>query len=581
MKGNAMNKKILTITLVLLMAAGNIMSAATFAINKGVNISGWLSQTTLTGTQRAGYFTQQEVNNLAQWGFDHIRLPVAEDQMFVSRTGEKDASTFKLMHNAVEWCRDAGMKVIIDFHTLHSGTAANIWTDEDTQAKFIAEWMDIADEMAKYPDDLVAFELMNEPEAPLADTWNRLAAKVIAAIREKQPGRKLIVGSNNWENVNSFKYLTVPADDPNIILSFHFYIPHPLTHYGAEWTYMNGIDTQLKYPGELISDEDFEALTPEQQNSLKGYRGYYDRAKLKELIRQAVTRAGELGGLQLYCGEFGCYKTDRESKLNWLSDVVSVLNGFGIPYSHWEYKQGFGFCNQAGQLTDNEVLSIITSDGKAEETPEDRSPFYDTFETGSSVWVSQGTSNVTVGITGNPHKDSNNMSDNVLVIDKKAVGWQAVQRQLSPMVCIGYGSDRCRFLNMLVYNPDAAAMRIKLYDENNSEYWLGYIPETGATGWEQQTIDLTECMLNGNDGAFDGNAVKLAIRPEQAGRVYIDDIYMSETAGGNDQTGMATAVTEIRKEHGIYNICGVYMGTSADRLPSGIYIKNRKKFIKL
>ena len=49
-------------------------------------------------------------------------------------------------------------------------------------------------------------------------------------IREREPHRKIVVGSNMWQHVDTFHQLKVP-DDQDIILSFHFYRPHIFTHY--------------------------------------------------------------------------------------------------------------------------------------------------------------------------------------------------------------------------------------------------------------------------------------------------------------------------------------------------------------
>ena len=547
-----------------------------FDINRGVNISGWLSQTTLTGSARDNFMTQQEFNNLAQMGFDHVRLPVGEDQMFISRTGEKVTEVFNLIHKAIAWCREADMKVIVDFHTLHTNTESTIWTSDETQQKFINRWLVLADELKDYPNDLVAFELLNEPTAPSASKWNTLAAKLIAALREVQPERKLVVGSNDWENVNSFRYLTVPAGDKNIILSFHFYIPHPLTHYGADWTYMAGIETELQYPGELISDEAFNALTAAQQNSLRGYRGYYDVETLKGLMQQAVARAKELGGLQLYCGEFGCYKCDRQSKLNWLTDVVSLFNGFGIPASHWEYKQGFGFCNQQGEVTDQEVLDIITADGpRFEEEPEIEAPFVDNFETGSLLWNSQGTSALEVNIVDNPLRSGVNTSGHVLLLNKKSNSWEAAQRNIETL-SFGPADGQYKYLHMKVLNEAAVPLRIKLY-EGSTEYFVDYTFDGPVSEWRDMLFYVGQATTSAG-AAVNSNITKIAVRPNTAGKVYVDDVYVSVT--GQAATGIENVARPETAWPGVYSLTGARVSTSANYLRPGIYIIGGRKVIK-
>ena len=66
-----------------------------FTIQRGTNISHWLSQSDRRGAERAGFFTQEDVRLIAQLGFDHIRLPIDEVQMWDDQ-GRKDPEAFSL-----------------------------------------------------------------------------------------------------------------------------------------------------------------------------------------------------------------------------------------------------------------------------------------------------------------------------------------------------------------------------------------------------------------------------------------------------------------------------------------------------
>lgn len=98
---------------------GEPQSYIPFAISKGVNISNWLSQSDVRGEERKNYFTEAEVQQLAGFGFDHIRLPADEEQLF-TEDGQKIPEAFELLHNAIKWCEKANMKVIVDMHILRS-----------------------------------------------------------------------------------------------------------------------------------------------------------------------------------------------------------------------------------------------------------------------------------------------------------------------------------------------------------------------------------------------------------------------------------------------------------------------------
>lgn len=514
---------------------GEPQSYIPFAISKGVNISNWLSQSDVRGEERKNYFTEAEVQQLAGFGFDHIRLPADEEQLF-TEDGQKIPEAFELLHNAIKWCEKANMKVIVDMHILRShhfnnnesgepiksffdtfengatsywystqgssvtvqvvdnpekdavnssdkvlyinkqnsgfdwpagqkggfelpigpgktqfkylrmkfrkdkvstmtvvltdqnnkdyytgyanqeankweeiavelqgkmdgictkitlrpdntegvlyiddvflsdsptgdnmeltpestSSVPKLWTDKDAQYKYLDLWKSLADELKDYPNDLVAYELLNEPVAPYSSQWNSLSAQLIRELRLTEPERKLVIGSNKWQGVNTFGELTVPANDPNIILSFHFYNPHLFTHYKAEWTDMKNLNVAIHYPGELIAQEEYAQLSDDDKKIVDPYMGTYNRAVLESLVRKAMNQAGKYG-LQLHCGEFGCYnKTPRTDKIDWLQDVISIFRDNNIAYSYWEYKAGFGFCNSKGEVTDQEVLNLLT-----------------------------------------------------------------------------------------------------------------------------------------------------------------------------------------------------------------------------
>ena len=236
----------------------------------------------------------------------------------------------------------------IAFSTSHSGYRTSIsktlWNDNNAQQHFVELWRQIQGELKQYPNNLLAYELLNEPTAPTAADWNQLAAKALAAIRMEEPDRKVVIGSNLWNNVTQVPLIEVPANDKNIILTFHFYNPHLLTHYQASWqSLLAHITAPVQYPGLTISDTDFQTLGEASQKAIDNEGRTFDKAKIKALIGQAVTRAQALG-LEVWCGEFGCYnRTPVQSRLRWIEDVAQVCREYGIGHCLWNFQGGFGF----------------------------------------------------------------------------------------------------------------------------------------------------------------------------------------------------------------------------------------------
>src|SRR5437762_10905675 len=55
-----------------------------FFIKRGTNIAHWLSQSNRRGIDRSSFFTEKDIGFIKSAGFDHIRLPVDEQQLWDS-----------------------------------------------------------------------------------------------------------------------------------------------------------------------------------------------------------------------------------------------------------------------------------------------------------------------------------------------------------------------------------------------------------------------------------------------------------------------------------------------------------------
>ncbi len=336
-----------------------------FTIGKGVNISHWLSQSDARGEARKAYFTRDDVQAIAEMGFDHIRIPIDEEQMFDTALNP-EPEAFALLHDALGWCGEFGLRAVVDLHILrsHHFNAAEkpLFTDPAAQEAFCNCWRKLSAELKKYPVSMVAYELMNEPVADDPEQWNDVVGKCLAAVRETEPQRTVVIGSNRWQSFDMVEKLKVPAGDENIILSFHFYNPFMFTHYHASWTDMKDIPCAVRYPGSLISDEDYEAMSDEMKGRFgygAGESGYNDRATLEKQIARAADAAAKMGR-SIYLGEFGTLATTaEEDRVRWFEDVVSLCNERDIAYAAWDYKsRDFGVAPDGKPR--QEIVDILT-----------------------------------------------------------------------------------------------------------------------------------------------------------------------------------------------------------------------------
>ena len=339
-----------------------------FEIQHGINISHWLSQVYAEEKDRIRYFNELDVIFLKNAGFDHIRLPVDEERLW-EENGKRIEKSFAELHHAVEWCQRHGLRVIVDLHIVRShyfnaefeGIKNTLFTDTAAMEHFLDLWKTLSAELKEYPNSLVAYEILNEASAKDPEDWNRLVNKAVALIRSLEPERTIVVGSNNWQGPETFKFLDVPENDPNVILSFHLYSPMPVTHYRASWSELYPYDGAIRYPGVPVDEEVFQQNYP--SNTLKKLReqNKYSDADTQAKRIQLALDVADAHGLRLYCGEFGCLPTvPREIRLKWYSDIVQVMEKMGVACAAWDYKGQFYLVDYDSDKIDWELARILT-----------------------------------------------------------------------------------------------------------------------------------------------------------------------------------------------------------------------------
>ena len=347
-----------------------------FRIKRGTNVSHWLSQSEQRGEARRLHIQEDDFARLKELGFDFVRIPIDEVQ-FWDEEGNKLPEAWDLLKNALDWSRKYDLRAIVDLHIIRShyfnavnedDKAANtLFTSDEAQEGLINPWRQLSEFLKDRSNDWVAYEFMNEPVAPEHEQWNQLVAKVHKALRELEPQRTLVIGSNMWQGHETMKYLKVPEGDKNIILSFHYYNPMLLTHYGAWWSPLcAAYKGKVNYPGVLVSKEDFDAAPAAIKDQLKPYtEEVWNIDKIREQFKDAIEAAKKYD-LQLFCGEWGVYEpVDRELAYNWYRDVLTVFDEYNIAWTTWCYDADFGFWDQQRHSFKDRPLVELLMSGKA------------------------------------------------------------------------------------------------------------------------------------------------------------------------------------------------------------------------
>ncbi len=287
----------------------------------------------------------EDFARIAEMGFDHVRIPIDEEQMW-DEQGKRNEDAFELLHKAIHWSFDNELRVIVDLHVLRShhfnSDDIRLWTDPLAQEQFWGFWEELSAELKQYPVDKLAYELMNEAVANDPEDWNKLIAKGIEIVRVNEPERVIVVGSNQWQQVGTFKDLKVPEDDPNLILSFHFYSPMAFTHYKAPWSKgLKDYTGEVIYPGFPVDTAVYVEYSPEVVQKLRESNANWNADLMESEFMKAKVVADRYA-LPLYCGEFGCFPTTSlELRHKYYEDIISVFEKLDISWTHWNYKNDF------------------------------------------------------------------------------------------------------------------------------------------------------------------------------------------------------------------------------------------------
>ena len=179
---------------------------------------------------RKNFVSRADIDQIAEWGFNHIRLPFHYKQFHT-----EDGSTpigYEIVDSLLSWCEPYNMYVILDMHCApgaqnggpisDSDGIARLWLEEDKKELTVEIWREIAE---YYSDNTLigGYDLINEPVLPQGVTlseFKQLYIDITQAIREVDQNHIVFI-EGNWYGTD-FSGLTPPWDD-NMSYSFHKY----------------------------------------------------------------------------------------------------------------------------------------------------------------------------------------------------------------------------------------------------------------------------------------------------------------------------------------------------------------------
>jgi len=331
----------------------------TVELKRGVNIEGWLGQPAQTNPWR---FEKEDAELAARLGFDHLRINVNHDQLW-DKNDKPIARNFDMVDAMLENCARLKMKAVFDLHNCSflRDREGNVYDKPESLQLFLKAWRRLSEHLRRWPNEMLVYEFFNEPTAKEHEDWNRLAEAVHRMLRDLEPERTFMLGSNGYSGPASFPDLRVPADR-NLILTFHFYLPFQLTHYRV---FDPNLPYAVHYPGLPISEEDLAAMSEEQRELTLRDNPVYNKAMLRSRMSPAIDVARRLE-MPIYCGEWGCYDTvPRPDRLRWYADMISVFNDENIGWGVYAYRNRWAAVIDKNGKLDEELVGVLMGKRKA------------------------------------------------------------------------------------------------------------------------------------------------------------------------------------------------------------------------
>jgi endoglucanase len=188
----------------------------------------------------ANHCRKVDIDSLAAWGFNAVRLPMhyklytlpIEDEPIA---GQQTWLTkgFVLTDSLISWCKQNNMYVILDLHAAPGGqgynadisdydpTKPSLFESQANQDKMVALWKKLAQRYVN-EDAVAAYDILNEPNwnLPGGTLLRQIYERVTDTIRAIDNNHMLLI-EGNWF-ANDFTGLTPPWDN-NMVYSPHKY----------------------------------------------------------------------------------------------------------------------------------------------------------------------------------------------------------------------------------------------------------------------------------------------------------------------------------------------------------------------
>ncbi len=376
-----------------LIAGSVTASATTFTMKHGLSLELW---TTWPKPER--WDEEAVLSNFPEWrqntrvrnledirkaGFDFVRMPIDPAIFLEDASDNRITRLITETLRAVDMLHNAGLKVIVDFHSIPSDTRTidtnRVLADEALFTRYVEMVGRLGKALSDTDPATTAFEPFNEPvidcDPTLFPKWPAMLKLLHTAARKAAPNHTLILSGGCWSSAHGLEKVDpAPIADDNVIWTFHSYEPYFLTHQGADWTgdsmsYVEG----LPYPPDLMGEKAFEdrlavirttietkAPKDRREELLAGFNEMAAGVTTYEEVRTALNEPFDKAAAwgknhnippeRIFLGEFGMIRKEYQKEFrmpstwraSYLKDMTEAAQERGFPWSVWSWGGAFG-----------------------------------------------------------------------------------------------------------------------------------------------------------------------------------------------------------------------------------------------
>jgi endoglucanase len=305
------------------------LRASDQTFRRGVNVLGYDPYWTDSGQRR---FEWRHFTEIKRAGFDFVRLNL-QSFKHMDAQNRLDPKWLGKLDDVVRHAQAAGLGVILDEHDFDACSSDLAMC----RVKLPAFWNQVAPRYADAPRN-VAFELLNEPHAQLdAAAWNAFIPELLSIVRKTNPTRIVVVGPTSWNSLKELPTLKLP-NDPNLLVTFHYYEPFHFTHQGATWA---GEEVKKLHGVKWGSEADRAAV-----------RADFDQVAAWSAANQRP----------ILLGEFGAYDksgTPLDLRTAYIGAVRDEAARRGFGWAYWQFEGDFVVWDMAKQRWIEPIKKVL------------------------------------------------------------------------------------------------------------------------------------------------------------------------------------------------------------------------------